>query len=209
MSKRFLFTAGVILVGVLGVSCVSPFYGTARIEEGWHMDAGVAATTFIGGPVGESPAYYTGARGDFELRYGFNKYLQAHGRIGLGLGYNFLHGNQPFTPGWDFSPLFDGALGIQTSIPFKYFTPALRLEFHGPLVSPILLFGIGKEERVTVGTDFTDLFYNLFGQAWPVEWNGFLKVQLSSQWAIFAGGGFQEVFTPYPVLTLGLGYKIK
>lgn len=211
MQKRIFFTGFVLMAGMLALSCVSPFYGTARIEKGWHMDAGVAAATFIGGPIGESPSYYTGLRGDYELRYGFNKYLQVHGRIGLGLGYDFLYGKEPYMPGWDFSPLFDGALGIQTSIPFTHFVPAIRLDFHGPLVSPILLLGIGKEEQVTVGTDFTNLFYNLFGQAWLVGWNGFLKVQLSSRWAIFAGGGIPdpEFSFPYPLLTLGLGCNLK
>lgn len=55
-------------------SCVSPFYGTARIEPGFHMDAGLAATSFDFA-TWEGEEWCAGLRGDVELRYGFNEYL--------------------------------------------------------------------------------------------------------------------------------------
>lgn len=74
-----------VLVAGCVTGCVSPFYGTARIEKGWHTDVGLGPTSYIAG-FGEPNSHFFGFRGDVEVCYGFNQYLQANARLGLGLG---------------------------------------------------------------------------------------------------------------------------
>lgn len=207
MNKRSLVTVGVLLGGAFGLSCVSPFYGTARIEPGWHLDAGVAATTFTGGAVGENPGYYFGGRGDIELSYGFSDRFNIHGRAGLGLGaYPFPSQQEPGP--WPISPLIDPSIGFQAAFPLGYVTPALRVDFPGTPVPVKILMGIGKPERVTLGVDLSGLF--LYGITRPkLGISGFAGIHFNRNWSLFAGGGIPRVFFDLPLFTLGVGYKIK
>ncbi|NLI98294.1 hypothetical protein GX441_06500 [bacterium] len=210
--KRNLLLTLISMLVIVSLSCVSPFYGTARIEPGWHMNSGLALTTFIGGAVGEMPGYYIGGRGDFELMYGFNKNLQAHIRAGLGLGLTpqISGGVHP----WPVSPLIDGGIGLQGSLPTKFLTPALRLEFltRGP-ISPTLLLGIGKKEIVILGADITWIFYKLLlMEEGAVNGpNGFVVVHFSPAWNIALSCGIPSTKwdLQFPLVSLGLGYTIK
>lgn len=212
MKNLKILTSITLAIGALCLSCVSPFYGTARVEPGWHKDVGLAATTFVF-TLTEWLPYCIGGRGDFELRYGFNEYLQANGRIGLGLGFSE---SRYEGQSWDGPyPLVDCALGIQAALPSKYVTPALRLELGQRPVT--FLLGIGEKERVTVGLELLGLSIGgsgLFSFSWPPLWvDGFISVHISPQWSIFAGGRMMDpevaVSSPYPSLALGVGYNLK
>lgn len=204
MSKRFLITAGVTLVGVLGVSCVSPFYGTAKIEPGWNGEVGVAATSFLTDPFEYS---YVGGRADLELRYGFSRYLQVNGRLGAGAGYrppSNVPGNPPVSGG--IQPLVDGALGVQAACPLNEVTPAVCLEV-GRFLSVIPLLGLGKKELLTLGIRLGFGFESGF-----LPLGTFLTIHPCSRFSIFAGAQLGSLFNYMPAMgippfTAGIAYK--
>jgi len=192
---------------------VSPFYGTARIDKGFHCYAGMAATSFIA-PSGPSYHYTNcvGARADVSLQYGFCKYLQAKAQIAAAYGWSLREeeeapGERPADPGGIPHGLFDGSIELQGAWPFKSFTPAIILG-----VTPYLLFsptftataltGIGNPEIVTLGARYI----------YPYWIDGIVDVHPHPRWSVFAGYRF---FLPpsetheMPVATAGIGYKIK
>jgi len=197
------------VTGVAGVTgCVSPFYGTAKIEPGLHFDVGLAGMTY-GVPSSsyyEDDVYYpfAGGRADFEVRYGISDYLGVSARFGAGLGTEFDMYPAPF---------LDGAVGIQLEVPLVGpVTPALRTEFSGyliePTLSPAILLGIGREEeKITLGT-------RLHLRRGPEDLNvggldAFVGIHLSPQWTIFAGAEVSSFFSSHPTFfTLGVGYGI-
>ncbi len=211
--KKSFFTLVVLAVGMGVLSCVSPFYGTARIEPGWHMNAGVAATSFISS---DNYDECMGGRGDLEISHGFNQYLQANGRIGLGLGYiPPSPEDKAVSPRkGGFYPLLDGGLGLQTAYPMECITPALRVEA-GQELSLMPMVGIGRREWLTLGGEGT---YFLFGPEGTHPEGGFLNAFLIvhpyPRWSIFAGVNVTMLFDPgfyiteYPLVTVGVGYKL-
>lgn len=200
-------TAAILCLGLvfalLTPGCVSPFYGTARIEKGWHMDAGVAATSFVVPSLSSYwPNHYCiGGRGDFTLQYGFNKYFELSGHAGLGLGISI-----PDSVPSHLEALGEGTIAIQAALPVKYLTPALSLGFSypsGPQCS--VLLGIGQDEKVTLGGRLHFFVEDVVGLVPCV--NIFAGVHLKSRWIVFGG---YEIFPPIPpVATLGVGFKIK
>ncbi|MBD3286510.1 hypothetical protein GF338_09255 [candidate division WOR-3 bacterium] len=196
--KLFLLTTAV----AAGLGCVSPFYGTARIEKGWNMDVGVAACTFAN-TLG-TLHYLAGMRGDCEIRYGINNYFQANGRIGAGFGYKVLSDEQEPTKNGPFL-LLDGALGLQAAYSINKVTPALRIEA-GPVISIIPVVGFGNHEWLSIGSkistpyDTKELIPELF-----------VTIHLLERWSIFGGVNMLTIASPeweYPVASLGVGYNI-
>jgi len=204
-----------MIISMAGVTgCVSPFYGTAKIEKGWHADVGVAINTHLM-PSIDSWMYYPsyGVRGDIEVRYGINKYLGLHGRGSFGLM-------------WMFPQLFlDGAFGFQAALPMHSITPALRTEISyyggGLTISPALLLGIGKDEKVTLGGRI-HFYGNSYDRKNPHPEYGiriedtpidlFVGIHVK-RYTFFAGAQAFFTSTPYrefwPIATLGVGYKLK
>jgi len=196
-----------IIMCVTGVTgCVSPFYGTAKIEPGLHFDVGLAGMTYGYNYSSYTDYYYpfAGSRADFEVRYGISDYLGVSARFGAGLGTEFYIYSEPF---------IDGALGVQLVVPVEGpVTPALRTEFSGyliePTLSPAILLGIGREEeKITLGT-------RLHLRRGPEDLNvggldAFVGIHLSPQWTIFAGAEVSSFFSSHPTFfTLGVGYGI-
>jgi hypothetical protein len=195
-SSKWIAIGLVIVVCVTGTGCVSPFYGTARIEKGFHADAGVAGTTYVGMGI-EDYAIHTGGRGDLFARYGFNEYLQVNGRIGFGLG-KYLGSDTIIN---DIPFFLDGGIGIQGAFPIGWFTPALRAELSYPWSSIGLILGFGKREIVTLGSR---LIY-------PGFLDAFVVLHPFQRWSFFAGIGPVPPFDYDSKLigTLGIGYKIR
>ncbi|MBD3285163.1 hypothetical protein GF359_02130 [candidate division WOR-3 bacterium] len=186
-------------------SCVSPFYGTARIEEGLKIDAGIAGTSYIDGYLGRNPSY-TGIRGDVEVGYGICKYFQANARIGLGWG----HGGKRYFGNSRNDFIHDIALGPQFALPLSSswnLTPALRVEagyandeFYA---TPALLLGFGNPETFTIGARFLTYILDQIFVTFHVK-----RVN------IFAGVDIWTQLSPDfsdnpPVATLGAGCKLK
>lgn len=202
--KKLFVTLIAFAVGMGLLNCVSPFYGTARVEKGWDMDAGLAACTFAN-TLG-TLHYLAGMRGDCEIRYGFNKYLQSSGRIGFGGGYEILDDSQEPERN-DLFPLLDGAIGVQGAYPLKAMTPALRVEA-GSGVSVMPLVGFGEGEWLTVGSRIwvsyamEDVMTDVFISAHPLP-----------RLSVFAGVSMLPFFVPTewkwnrPLASVGIGYK--
>lgn len=211
MQKKISLTIIALVIGAFSLSCVTPFYGTARIEKGWHMDAGIAATTFI---CNENVDQCPGGRTDLEIRFGFNKYFQAGGRIGLGAGYIPPSPEDEAVPPrkGGVYPLLDGGLGLQTAYPMEYITPALRLEL-GQELSLVSIIGIGKREWLTIGVEGT---YFLFGPEGSRLEGGlinlFVTIHPFSRWSVFLGCTIPTHRTGFileiPLVTIGIGYRI-
>jgi len=206
MRKRAFFTCIVLLSGMLvGVTgCVSPFYGTARIEEGWHMDAGIAGMKVFK-PSIDSWGYYEsfGARGDINLRYGFNDYLDIYCRSAVG-------GCQGF-PGI----FLDAGAGIQGALPLSSAALALNVEVSSLGLSPALLIGVGRTEWLTVGAR-THISGNLGDTPHP-EFGHYINPYPTDMFVglhigrinIFAGSQmFRYSYNDEPVFSIGIGYKI-
>jgi len=220
MRKRAFFTCIVLLSGMLvGVTgCVSPFYGTARIEKGWHADGGVAALVYdnVEDMNGWEAFYdgreifYTGIRGDVELSYGIFDFWKCNLRTGIGYGFNGQYESDPYGEMRSASDetFLDAAIGTQLSVNDIFssnVTPALRIEGgymnNNFYVSPTLMLGIGNPEVVTIGTRV---------HVYPTEF--FLGIHLD-RWNIFTGLNPWSLSSSYPyclpIATLGVGYKIK
>lgn len=194
------------LAGIVCVTgCVSPFYGTARIEKGVHVDAGIAATSYIAG-VGECCSHFLGARGDVEIKYGFNPYFQLNARLGFGSGVQgmFIEAPPHYRPRF-----IDPAAGIQTSIPVGPVTPALRLEvspstyFYFPTFIVAVLVGFGRKEWLTIGGAFRP----------DVNTGGpsvFATIHPFDRISVFFGVDPTSIRSGRPLLgSVGVGYKIK
>jgi hypothetical protein len=205
MQKGVAFTVISLVVGAFTLSCVSPFYGTARIEPGWHMDVGVAGMKVIK-PVMDSWGYFDsyGVRCDLNLSYGFNDYLRLHCRGAIG-------GSQ----GW-FGGFLDAGAGIHGALPLGPVTLALNAEVSGLGLSPALLIGIGKTEWVTIGVrthipgnwgDPPHPEYGRYLDPFPIDCFAGLHL---GRWNFFAGSQmFRYSYNDEPVATVGIGYNIK
>ncbi|MBD3286384.1 hypothetical protein GF359_07505 [candidate division WOR-3 bacterium] len=198
--------------------CVSPFYGTARIEEGLHVDAGLAGGTYMfgEGPTGSysegGAPYYIGLRGDIELRYGFGKYIQGSARTGIGWGFNGKRYEAEPVPVED-NFLLDVALGSQLALPIVIedlgqITPALRFEgcygYSQLYLLPTFALGFGNPEYLTLGGRIyypfpTELFACI--HVWRV--NVFAGVNTYTTWL------HPDYWRVPAVVTFGVGYKIK
>ena len=207
MSKKLVFCLALLTIGVWVLSCVSPFYGTARIEPGGYLNVGGAAIRFVGiTGLGGSALFpgpdmdlCYGVRGDFEFGHGFNDYLQINGRLGVGLGYS----------GEKVAALMDVGLGMQTALPLGAVTPALQVDLIPPRVAPIL--GIGRNEWLTLGGRIgPDPFLgaDFFKEK---QWDVFVTVHPWPRWSIFAGlssSPFLSDVLDFPLIaTLGVGYR--
>ncbi|MBN2379004.1 hypothetical protein JXM67_04295 [candidate division WOR-3 bacterium] len=198
----------VMLAGLLSVGCVSPFYGTARIEPGFHADAGLGFSRFINVDC-EWMLDCIGPRADMELRYGFKNNFQVSSRFGLGFGYTSVPEYIPVSEG----PYLQGdlALGIQYAYPLRNHTPAIRFEAsYAPglemfIFTPTLLWGIGRNESVTLGVR-----PEIFSGAEGILLEVFSTIHVSPRWSIFLGldlfSTFTEIGNGYPIASLGLGY---
>jgi hypothetical protein len=193
MSKKLVLCLALLTMGMGVLGCFPAFYGTATIEPGLHCDVGgavhgaahVGGTPFMVSPVG------IGVRGDFGVKYGLTKFIQVDSRVGLNLVYA------------------DPGVGLQLAVPEGPIKPALRVEascwltWEGgvfPVLAPALLLGLGDPESFTLGARLH------FVPEEPVLPDGFLVFHIpKSKFSIFAGVGFFYV----PVVTLGVGYKIK
>lgn len=155
-------------------------------------------------PVVDADVYSTGLRADACIGYGFSSHFLLYGRIAGCL-------SDGLTP--------EGGVGIQTAWPFGPVTPALRLEIGDywifqPSISPGLIIGIGKAERLTLGvrTYFAPLNHWLTESPHPaLPLDVFTAVHLSEGWSLFGGCELTSLFhnesSPYrPLFTFGLGY---
>jgi len=203
--RRILKLLSAITVIAIASGCVSPFYGTARIEEGWDIDAGVAGMK-VYKPYWDSWGYFDsyGVRGDVNLRYGFNDYLCLYCRGAVGGSQYWL------------GLFLDAGAGIQASLPLGPVTLALNGELHGLEFSPALLAGIGRTEWLTIGIR-THIPGNLYDSPHP-EYGKYLDSYPLDcfagfhlgHWNIFAGSQlFRYSYNDDPVFTAGIGYKIK
>ncbi|TKJ40526.1 hypothetical protein CEE36_09555 [candidate division TA06 bacterium B3_TA06] len=200
--KRYIpFVA--LALAVLMTSCVSPYYGTARIEPGWQLDTGLGLhTTLIPVLDGGDPVYGVGIRCDGEIGYGVGKYLKPYVRGAVGLNTAYLG-------------FADAGIGFQTALPLGPIAPAVKLELNPmmgePTFSPAFLLGIGREERVTLGAR---THFIVFGAPYyPFFLDVFATAHISPRWSIFAGAeinSFIDTFDDgdgYPFFTVGAGYK--
>lgn len=207
--KRIVFILKVVCVtgcvtGVTGVTgCVAPFYGTARIEEGLHVETGVCAMSYIGA-FGEWSAPSIGGMANVALFYGFNPYVQLGSRLSLGYGQTgfIVHdtAGNPHNP-WEI--FGDATLNVQAAIPGESTTLALRLEGSASrAVTASLLLGLGKTEKVTLG-----IRGFIVGRGIDIM----TIVRPLPKLSLFIGvdpvGFFMD--TPWPVATLGIGCKLK
>lgn len=226
MNWKGAFLLSLIVLGMGG--CVAPFYGTARIEEGWHVDVGLAGSTYLKDRsnldvdydriINPGDPYFYAIRSDIELRYGLNKYIQGSIRTGLGIGFHgYIYDAVPREVEDDF--LFDMAIGPQFALPIDLenvgqITPAMRLEAcygYGQFyLLPTFVLGLGNPEYFTLGGRFyhPEVEMNFF----PCE--VFASIHLW-RFDFFAG---VNVYTTWwhpdywrvpPVVTVGIGYKIK
>lgn len=212
--KRIAFILNVVCIWCViacVTGCVSPFYGTARIEKGFHMDAGLGVSRFITNDA-EWILDCIGPRADVELRYGFSKYLGVNSRIGIGFGVTDVEDYLPIDEGPYL--LADGAFGVQFTYPFEKNAPALRLELsyqpniQALRISPVIFWGCGNPEWLTLGVRPT-----LFTGAEGLTVDAFTTFHPWQRWSIFAGLDVTSIFNDlgdgYPMATLGIGYKLK
>ncbi|TKJ40527.1 hypothetical protein CEE36_09560 [candidate division TA06 bacterium B3_TA06] len=200
--KIHLITLSLILIGGIWMtSCVSPYYGTARIEPGLNLNAGAALSTFVVVPICGVSTEEFGVRGDVELGYGIGQYLSPYIRLGGGVSLD--------------AGFLDPGVGLQLSLPVEYITPALLAEINlhmgEPTFSPAFLLGIGRAEKVTLGIRTQLAVVNPGDQPYS-SMEIFVNTHLSSPWSIFVGleatsviGAFQG--EAFPLTTLGVGYS--
>lgn len=201
--KWLALTVGIVCVtGVTG-GCVSPFYGTARIEKGFHTEAGICAMSYIGA-FGEYSTPSVGGMANLALFYGFNPYVQLGSTLGLGYGQTgfIVHdtAGNPHNP-WEI--FGDATLNVQAAIASESTTVALRVEGStSRVVTASLLLGLGKPEKVTLG-----IRGFIVGRGIDIM----TIVRPLPKLSLFLGvdpvGFFMD--PPWPVATLDIGYKIK
>jgi len=209
MGRKSLSTMIVLAIGGVVISCVSPFYGTAKIEPGFHADVGVGVSRFVTND-SEWILDCVGPRLDTELRWGFNRFVQVSSRMGIGFGYTKVEDYLPINEGPYI--LAHGALGVQAAYPLRRNTPALRLELsyqpnlEAVKISPVLLWGFGNPEWLTLGVNPT--FFN------GVEYltvEVFAALHPWKRWTFFAGLDVTAIFSDidgYPIATIGAGYTL-
>lgn len=192
MSKKLVFCLALLTIGVWVVDCVTPFYGTARIEPGGHLDVGIATDVVRPLKYGDFPNF---PRAELGIRHGFKESFQINGRIGI------------VYMGGDELPVFPVAgLGIQVAAPQGVVTPAFGVEVSfPPTFTPTFLLGIGGNETATLGVRL-HIFPDWVRGGLICMPDAFITGHLGSRLSIFAGVGF---FIDAPVVTLGVGYKIK
>ncbi|MBD3285165.1 hypothetical protein GF359_02140 [candidate division WOR-3 bacterium] len=165
-----------------------------------HVDAGLAAMK-VYKPYMDTWGYYDsyGARGDVNLRYGFNDYLGVHIRGAIG-----------GSKGW-FGLFLDAGAGVQGALPLGPVTLALNLEL-SDLISPTLLLGIGEKEWLTLGVrtqipgivDEGHPEYGPYLDPYPIDVFAGIHV---GRWNVFAGSQmFRYSYNDEPVFTAGIGY---
>lgn len=191
-----------LLLGSLTISCVSPYYGTARIEPGWQYSMGTAFHT-LRIPNTPGPRYCMGLMQDLHISYGFNRYVKINLNAGFGTALP------------DGEILIGRGVGVQAAVPLGPVTPALRLEYTGygvkPSVSPGLLFGIGRREWLTlnVRTHINPNALALQDSLPVIIGAGF---HITPELTLWAGGELKTLWIDeygcfYPIMSAGLGYK--
>lgn len=189
--KIIMCVTGVVCVTSV-TGCVSPFYGTARIEPGWQTSYGVALYSSV---------YFLGLREDVHVSYGFNPYLKAYLEAALGTA---------------FPDLADGRIGVQAALPAGWVTPAMRLElsvYNTISLSPSFLLGIGRKEFLTLAIR-THIYPQIFNKEDPQsEFPIILTcgIHPMPQLTIFAGADIGTLGRAYygfdPLFSLGVGYN--
>ncbi|MBA7603655.1 hypothetical protein ES703_10770 [subsurface metagenome] len=201
--KIHLITLSLILIGGIWMTrCVSPYYGTARIESGWQLDVGLGLHSTVVPLFDADPMYGIGIRCDGEIGYGLDKYVKPYARAALDLNTAYIG-------------YADIGLGLQVALPVWIFTPAVKLEINStwiqPTFSPVVLLGIGKSEWVTLGAK--TYFFPFADSNYPEFLDVFATAHISPRWSIFAGAeinSFIDTFEDdngYPFFTVGAGYK--
>ena len=192
-----------ITLSVLLINCVSPYYGTARIETGWAINAGAGLHSTVVPVLDAGPIYGLGLRSDVEIGYGFEKYFKPYVRGALGLNTASLY-------------FGDIGVGFQGALPVGPITPAVKIEVNTtsarPTFAPAFLLGIGRKEVVTLGIRPQFVGFN------PDEYEPFLDVlttvHISPKLSIYIGAevtSFIEYFDEnddIPFFSLGVGYKL-
>jgi len=186
MSKKLILCLALLIMGMGVLGCFHPIYSTAKIDQGFHCDIGMAANAWIagGGRIGRI------GRIDSELRYGFSDYFQIHCCAGV------------IFPAEPVLPIY--RLGLQTAVPLESVTPAFRVEFtpFPPYLAPTLLLGLGQNEFLTLGGR-VNLIADPHVYVFP---DAFITGHLWSRLSIFTGVGFSDpMFYDVPVVTLGVG----
>lgn len=200
------FALIVIIAGLS--SCVSPFYGTARIEPGFHVNVGAAVGQFTG-PFHYSGWTFIGPRGDVEVGYAFGYFFKTHIRAGGGWGWfsDTVVEGEGGLPNYEIY-VVDAAIGIQAAYPHKYVTPAFRIEGGLGGLTSDLLVGIGEREWLTLGTRV--YFHKEYPENIKTTFAPFVGIHPIKHLSIFASpGGFTpfEGYTPY--FTFGVGYHLR
>lgn len=201
--KIHLITLSLILIGGIWMTrCVSPYYGTARIEPGLQLNTGAGLHSTLMPVFDAGPIYGIGIRCDGEIGYGIEHFLKPYARAAVGLNTAYIG-------------YADIGLGIHAALPVWIFTPAVRLEINStwiqPTFSPVVLLGIGKREWFTLGAK---TYFIAFGDPnYPRFLDAFATAHISPHWSIFAGAemnSFVDYFEDgdgYPFFTVGVGYK--
>jgi hypothetical protein len=185
------------------ISCVAPYYGTARIEPGADINAGIAYTTGITA----WPSSVQGIRADIYAGQGLNRYLKPYVRASVGVGYETYY-PETFRDEDGFLPIFDAGVGLHCALDLKYITPAIVIElspYMGVSVSTALLMGIGNREIVTLGVrpHFT---VGGFTEQDPID--VFASIHPFGKWSFFAGTEITTLSDYGPWFTVGLGYRL-
>lgn len=202
MRKR-IYSLSFLILGALSFThCVSPYYGTARIEPGWNVTCGAALHSCIV-PVTDVSGYSIGLREDIFVSYGFNRYLGAHIQAGFGTAI-------PEAPGF-----VDGLAGLQAALPLGPLTLSLRADiasYYGFLsISPMFLMGVGKREYVTISVSTHSDFFFQEQHYYPVILG--LGIHPTAKWSLFCGADVKTLMIDdygrfEPIATIGLGYQL-
>ncbi len=202
MSKKISLMILVIIGAAAMVGCVSPYYGTARIEPGWEYTMGTAFHT-LRVPTITGPRYCMGLMQDIGISYGFNRYSKIFFNAGFG----------PALP--EGKILIGRAVGVQAAAPLGSVTPALRIEYTGyglePSISPGLLLGIGRREWLTLNVRTQINPHDLAGQdSLPIITG--VGFHITPALTLWAGGELKTLWIDeydcfYPIMSAGLGYR--
>ncbi len=205
---RSLKWFGALLILVTLISCVAPFYGTARIAKGFHVNSGIAVCQFTGVMMNSASWPYIGPRADVEVGYAFSNSFKTHLRAGGGWGWVSREREEGESTPNSQTFLLDGAIGIQIAHPHKYSTLALRLEAGLGGVSTDLMFGIGEAEWLTLGGRVYFFKGELAQFYLPVA--PFIGIHPLPHLSIFASPGTFAFYEDYkPFFSVGVGYKLK
>lgn len=202
MSKKISLMILVIIGAAAMVGCVSPYYGTARIEPGWEYSMGTAFHT-LRVPTITGPRYCMGLMQDIGISYGFNRYFKIFFNAGFGTALP------------EGKILIGRAVGVQAAAPLGSVTPALRIEYTGyglePSISPGLLLGIGRREWLTLNVRTQINPHDLAGQdSLPIITG--VGFHITPALTLWAGGELKTLWIDeydcfYPIMSAGLGYR--